>query len=109
MPRDCYIFDCFLRGHHVYKDGWTPTVGECWNCMREPLNKKDKNAVAFMKDGKVVSHVPLSYSRCISQFLQIDSSSVSCKVTGKRPNRSAGYGLEAPCQYIFEEYSTAVK
>ena len=38
----------FVRGYHVYKDELTPTVGKSLNCLREPLNEKDKNAVAVM-------------------------------------------------------------
>ena len=68
MSRDHYSFNTFVRGHHVYKDEWTPTVGKSLNCVREPLNEKDKNTVAVMQDDKVVGHIPLSYSRCVSQF-----------------------------------------
>ena len=48
MSRDHYSFNYFVHGHHVYKDEWTPTVGKSFNCMRELLNEKDKNAVAVM-------------------------------------------------------------
>ena len=61
MSRDHYSFNSLVRGHHVYKDEWTPTLGESLNCVREPLNEKDKNAVAVMRDDKIVGHVPLSY------------------------------------------------
>ena len=81
---DRYSFDSFVRGHHVYKDIWTPTIGESLHCMRELLNKEDKYAVAIIKDTKVVGHVPLSYSRHLSQFLQIPSSSLSCKVNRRK-------------------------
>ena len=87
--RDSYSFDSLVRGQHVYKEEWTPIVGESLDCKREPLNVKDANAVAVMRDGKVVGHVPLSFSRYISQFLLIDSSSASCEVTGKRLNRGS--------------------
>lgn len=56
MSRDHYSFNSFVHCHHVYKDEWTPTVGESLNCVREPLNEKDKNAVAVMRDDKVVGH-----------------------------------------------------
>ena len=67
--------------------------------MREPLNEKDKNAVAVMRDDKVVGHVPLSYSSCVRWFLEISSSTVTGAVAGKRVNRGGGYGPEVPCQY----------
>ena len=109
MSRDHYSFNSFVRGHQVYKDEWTPTVGKSLNCVREPLNEKDKNAVAVMWDEKVVSHVPLSYSCCVSQFLEISSSTVTCMVTGKRINRGGGYGLGVPCWYSFKRNSLALK
>lgn len=39
MSRDHHSFNSFVRGHHVYKDEWTPTLGESLNCVREPLNE----------------------------------------------------------------------
>ena len=76
--------------------------------MREPLNEKDKNMVAVMRNDKVVGHVLLSYSSCVSQFLEISSSTVTCTVTGKRVNQG-GYGLEVSCQYPFKGNLLAVK
>ena len=51
----------------------------------------------------------MSYSRCVRQFLEISSSTVTCTVTGKRVNRGDGYGLEVPCQYSSKGNSLAVK
>ena len=102
VVQDLFSCDSFVRGHHVYKDDWTPTLGEILECKREPQNEKDPNAVAVTKDGKVVSHVPLIYTRYVSRFLELESSSASCEVTGKRLNRGGGYGLEVPCKYKFQ-------
>ena len=65
-------------------------------------NQKDANAVAITRDGKVVGHVPLIYTRYVSRFMELESSSASCKVTAKRLNRGGGYGLEVPCKYKFQ-------
>ena len=51
---------------HVYKDDWTPTLGEILECKREPPNEKDANAVAMTRDGKFVVHVPLIHRLCQS-------------------------------------------
>ena len=51
----------------------------------------------------------MSYSRCVRQFLEISSSTVTCTVPGKRVNRGGGYGLEVPCQYSSKGNSLAVK
>ena len=109
MSRDHYSLNSFVCGHHVYKDEWTPTVGESLNCVREPLNEKEKNKVAVMRDDKVVGHMPLFYSHCVSQCLEISSNTVTCMVTGKRVNWGGGYGLEVPCQYSFKGNSLAVR
>ena len=85
--QNLFSFNSFVRGHHVYKDIWIPTLREILVCKREPNNEKDPNAVAIISDGGVVSHVPLNYSRYINQFLEIESSSVSCEITGERLNR----------------------
>ena len=37
-----------MCGPHVYKDEWTPTVGESLNCLREPLNEKDKTVAQLL-------------------------------------------------------------
>ena len=42
-------------------------IEECLVCRREPQNVEDKNAVAVVKDGFVVGHVPKCFnlwSRC---------------------------------------------
>ena len=50
ISRDHYSFNSFVRGHHVYKEEWILTVSESLNCVREPLNEKDKNAGAVIRD-----------------------------------------------------------
>ena len=35
------LHNSFVRGYHFYKDEWTPTVGESWNCTRELENIYD--------------------------------------------------------------------
>ena len=52
-----------VRGHHVYKDIWTPFVGETLSCEREEDNTADPYAVAVKKKfGRrmpvVVGHMP---------------------------------------------------
>ena len=71
--------------------------------------KRTKCGCSHARSDKVVGHVPLSYSRCVSQFLEISASTVTCMVTGKRVNRGGGYGLEVPCQYSFKGNLLAVK
>ena len=94
-----YEFDSFIRGYHVYQHIWTPVEGETYSCPHEPRNEQDCNAVAVMYEDRVVGHIPLAISKCISLFLTLPESCIETKVTGKRINRGAGYGLEVPCKY----------
>ena len=52
-----------IRWHHVYKSVWTPELGEELSLVTEDGNEYDKYAVAVIKDGDVVGHMPRSLSR----------------------------------------------
>ena len=56
MPN--FEFESVVRGHHVYKGIWNPTVGEELEACREPENAHDRHAVALKKAGEIVGHVP---------------------------------------------------
>ena len=60
----------FVRGVHAYKDIWEPREEEVLLLKREPDNVEDKFAVAVMKSGAVVGHVPKTLAPIISQFLK---------------------------------------
>ena len=94
-----YEFDSFIRGYHVYQHIWTPVEGETYSCTREPGNEQDCNAVAVMYEDRVVDHIPLPISKCISLFPNLPGSFLETKVTGNRINRGGEYGLEVPCKY----------
>ena len=38
--------DSCIRGHHIFKNIWTPTMGEQLSCKREIGKNKDRYAVA---------------------------------------------------------------
>ena len=40
--------DSCIQGHHVFKNIWTPTMGEQLSCRREIGNNKDQFAVAVL-------------------------------------------------------------
>ena len=66
-------FGAPIRGHHVYKEMWTPQIGEtlyCKNDNRQEALQFDKHAVGVFKDDVLVGHVPIEVSRIISYFLQ---------------------------------------
>ena len=66
---------------------------------RKPENEVHDDAVAIMKDGQVVGHVPFNLTRPISQFLQRDVNVGFVEVTSEKANRGVGYGVELPCKY----------
>ena len=70
-----------MRGHHVYKDLWTPTIGEKF----EPNNIKGYHAVCVQKDGVMVGHLMLGktgrFAKIIFYFLGGHTHSKSCHVS----------------------------
>ena len=91
----------FIRGHHVYCQEWTPAVGEVLALKRQPDNSHDKFAVAVIKNGRIVGHIPKSMSRAVSFFLNRDGHSGFCEVTARPTNRGVDLGVEVPCTYRF--------
>ena len=55
-------FASCVCGYHVYQEIWTATEGETLLCSRETRSREDPFAVAMMKSGKIVGHVPRSLS-----------------------------------------------
>ena len=47
-----------VRGYHMYKDIWTPVIGEQLLCQREEGNPNDRYAVSVLHLSTVVGHVP---------------------------------------------------
>ena len=93
-----------IRGHHVYRSIWTPTIGEQLSCKRELVNEKDPYAVAMIRDRTtVVGHIPRKISAACSLFL-VRGGSIDCFVTGERfySHDLPQGGLEVPCMLRFE-------
>ena len=84
-----------IKGYHVYKSVWTPTLQEQVYGEIEPCNPVDKNAVAVKKDEKLVGHLPLGENRkfvkTIFYFLRADPyGKCNITVTGKAVNLGDG-------------------
>ena len=104
-----YEFDSFIRGYHLYQYIWTPAKGETYSCTCEAGYEQDCNAVAVMYEDRVVGHISLVISNCISLLLTLLGSFLQTKVTGERINRGRGaYGLEVPCKYRISEQEKTV-
>ena len=96
-----------MRGYHAYKHTWAAVYGEELPCEREAGNRVDAFAVAVMKDGTVVGHVPKKISSVCSLYLR-RGGSIICRVTGSRRYSEdlIEGGLEIPCVLIFEGGAT---
>ena len=95
-----YVFELqsYVTGHNVYKDIWTPTLGERLSTTTEPENHHDKYAVKVLKENEVVGHVLRDISKyCTSALLC--RRTIKCEIIGKKQNK-CGNGLENPCKYI---------
>ena len=69
-----------MRGHHVYKNVWTPSIGERLQLRRHDY---DNHAVSVVKAEIIVGHVPLEMSRTFWHFI-MHGGSVGCEITGRR-------------------------
>ena len=85
-------FTSVIRGLHIYKSVWTPTLGEKLNCReddRKEAKQHDEYAIGTYLEAytgsELVGHVPMELSYLIYTFLRAyDDNEVSAKVTGSR-------------------------
>ena len=52
-----YFFELqsYITGHHMYKDIWTPTLGEKLSTTKAPENHHGKYAVKILKENEVLN------------------------------------------------------
>ena len=100
--RVSFSVEAVVRGYHAYKHIWAAVYGEELPCEMEAGNRVDAFAVAVMKDGTVVGHVPKKISVC-SLYLR-RGGSIICRVTGSRRYSEdlIQSGLEIPC-YAYDK------
>ena len=83
-------------------DFWLLLIGDdSLFCRKEDTNPHDPNAVAIIREGKIVGHIPQNICTTFWRFLSLSGTSIYVKVQGKRINRYGGHGLEVPVQYRF--------
>ena len=96
-----FSVESMVRGYHVYKDVRAASVGEHLPCRRENYyNLADRFAVAVMKGGTVVGHIPRKISNVCSIFIR-KGGSIYCLTTGSR-RFSSVFRKEAlnPCNLV---------
>ena len=86
----------YVRGYHLYKSDWLSTVArETPRLTTDLNNRQDPFAVAVIKYGCVMEHIPRTISQTVSLFLLGKYSSVRfCEVTGVILNHATGFDLE---------------
>ena len=102
-----FSVEAMIRGHHVYKEIWTPVEGEVLPCTREVGNSRDPMAVAVKKGADIVGHVPRKISSICLIFLR-RGGSITSRVAGHRhysTDLEQG-GLEVPCILTFSSPHT---
>ena len=88
-----FEFQSYVTGHHVYKDIWTPTLGEKLSTAAKPENHHEKYAVKVLKENEVVGHVPRDISKyCTSALLC--GGTIKCEITRKNKT-NLGMGLKS--------------
>ena len=73
-----------VRGYHVHKDIWNTIDGETLGGRRETTNVHDPSAVAVVKDGTTVGHVPKKLSCLCSLFIRRHGTDVCMVNRGQR-------------------------
>ena len=89
----------YVRGYRVYSIIWEPRIGEILVLQRETNNPVDKLAVAMVKSGQTVGHVPINLALVFSYSLKRTLNKGTAEITGNILNGGAGCGLEVPCIY----------
>ena len=102
MAAISFSVESAVRGYHVYQATWSAVIGEELNCHREEGNVSDPFAVAVVRAGVMVGHVPRKISTVCSVFLRRSGSELKAVVTGPRRYSTdlPQGGLEVPCTYI---------
>ena len=94
---ETFEFVSAVRGYHIYKDIWEPSVGEKLIAHREFGNQFDKFAIKVLNGEQTVGHLPREYLRIAWYFLA-RGGSITIEVTGRRRHcKQLCGGMEIPC------------
>lgn len=91
-----------IRGFHIYKEIWDPSLDDCLVCAQDCSNRYDPFAVAVLNGRETVGHVPKKISAPCFLFLR-RGGTIHCQVIGSRrysEDLPQG-GMEVPCVYCF--------
>ena len=85
-----------IRGYHEYRSIWRAEAGQHLNCLPDGDNQYDANAVALIRHGEIVGHVPAELCAMLFSYI-VAGGRVKARVTGRPFNR--GKGMEVPATY----------
>ena len=99
-----FTVEGMICGYNVYKDVLNSNIGEMLPCTIERSNRYHSNAIAVMKGGTVVRHLPRKISFISKLFLELEGSAIECEViSGRRFSQDLPQGgLEIPSYSISE-------
>ena len=97
-----FILEDIIRGHHVYKEVWTPECGKILEVTKEGDNVHDRCAVAVLRlrgsEKICAGHVPRELSRSFWHFL-----SHSGEITWQRTRNSLCIQLPRTREYDIKD------
>ena len=79
----------WIRGYHAYKELWSIEIDEVLELKHQHNNEQDKNAIAVIRKGDVVGHIPRALANTkdgagiVRHFLTKHGSKADVKVVGK--------------------------
>ena len=92
-----------MRGYHIYNDIWEASVGKELSCQRENGSRSDPFAVAIIKSGVTVGHIPgKNFFNLFLVFAEKWSSDYPNDRREAIFGRLTSGGLEIPCTITFE-------
>ena len=59
------VISSAIRGFHVFKDIWKPSIGDKLTCEREFDDCFDKFAIKVVNNGETVGHLPSEFSKIV--------------------------------------------
>ena len=92
-----------VRGYHVYRTVWNPTIGEGFVVLHQPGNDHDRHAMGVYRvdePGLIVGHIAREISR-ISHYFTMHDGKITGEVTGPRRYCWEVGGMEIPCMLQF--------
>ena len=98
---ESFTFKSAIRGYHVYKDIWTPSVDDKLSVEREFKNQFDRFTLKIILDGETVGHLPSEFSKIAWYFISCGRViTVAVKGPRRRSKLTLG-GMELPCLVTF--------